>query len=333
MIDIKDLAGLSEPLKRLIEVTAEGIGAISHPLLVKANANAKAFEIRTIAQAIADSQKLLGALKYEEGNVIIESAPSQEILPAPENDVEQRIIMRVAYQQAKKQSNIEQVIQHAAEDLKSEQEVAHEKPDSDWVTRFFDISEDISTDHMQVLWGKILAGEIKRPGSYSLRTLELLKSMNQREAELFVRAGKIAIATSDKVFIPNQDNGKYIEEKFGLSFTDILTLREVGLLVMTDLEFGLTLAKENSQTVFTIGNTCIIVNRIKDTPHQNLNVIVFTEIGKQLYQLTEQSPADFEYVKKFAGFWRREGVEIKSGLIIEKKSNMIRYANLQDVPE
>ena len=40
MIDIKDLAGLSEPLKRLIEVVAEGVGAVSHPFFIKANANA-----------------------------------------------------------------------------------------------------------------------------------------------------------------------------------------------------------------------------------------------------------------------------------------------------
>jgi hypothetical protein len=334
MIDIKDLAGLSEPLKRLIEVTAEGIGAISRPFLTKANANAKAFEIRTVAQAIADSQKLLGTMKYEEGNVIIESAPNQEILPAPEDDIEQRIIMRVAYQQAKKQSNVEQVFQHAADELKSEQEVTQEKPDSDWVTRFFDISEDISTDHMQVLWGKILAGEIKRPGSYSLRTLELLKNINQREAELFVRAGKIAIATDDKVFIPNPDEGKYVAEKFGLSFIDLLSLREIGLLVINDLQFQLTASVENSQTVFTSGRTCIIINRAKDTPQQSLSCIVFTEIGRQLFQLIEQSSlADPEYVKKFAGFWRREGVEIKSGIIVERKDNHIRYVNLQTVPE
>jgi hypothetical protein len=333
-MDIKDLAGLSEPLKRLIEVTAEGVGAISRPFLIKANAKAKAFEIQTIAQAIADSQKLLGTMKYEEGNVIIESAPNQEIIAIPEDNIEQRIIMRVSYQQAKKQSNIEQVVQHAADELKSEQDVTKEKPDSDWVTRFFSISEDISSDQMQILWGKILAGEIKRPGSYSLRSLELLRNMNQREAELFVRVGKIAITTSDKVFVPNPDNGKYLAEKFELSFTDFLTLREIGLLDTNDLQFRLTASAENSQTVFTSGRTCIVVNRAKDTPQQNLTCILFTEIGKQLFQLIEQSSfADPEYVKKFAGFWRREGVEIKSGIIVERKDNYIRYVNLQEVPE
>lgn len=334
MMDIKDLAGLSEPLKRLIEVAAEGVGAISRPFLIKANANAKAFEIRTIAQAISDSQKLLGTMKYEEGNVIIESAPHQEILPAPEDNIEQRIIMRVAYQQAKKQSNIEQVVQFAAEELKTEQEVTQEKPDSDWVSRFFDISEDISTENMQVLWGKILAGEIKKPGSYSLRTLELLKNINQKEAELFAKVGKIAIASNDKVFIPNPDNGKYLADKFELKFTDFLTLREIGLLVPNDLQYKLYASTEKTQVIFKSGRTCIVVTRTRETPQQSLACIIFTEIGKQLFELIDKNYlADPDYVKNFVRAWRYEGVEIKSGIIIDEKDGYIKYANLQDVPE
>lgn len=33
-MNIKDFAGLSKPPNRLIEVAAEGVGAISHPLLI-----------------------------------------------------------------------------------------------------------------------------------------------------------------------------------------------------------------------------------------------------------------------------------------------------------
>lgn len=335
MMDIKDLAGLSEPLKRLIEVAAEGVGAISRPFLIKSNANAKAYEIRTIAQAIADSQKLLGTTKYEDGNVIIESAPKQEVLPvSDDSDIEKRIIMRVAYQQAKKQSNLEQVVQFAAEELKSEQEVTQEKPDSDWVTRFFDISEDISTENMQVLWGKILAGEIKKPGSYSLRTLELLKNINQKEAELFVKVGKIAIASHDKVFIPNPDNGKYLADKFELKFTDFLALREIGLLVPNDLQYKLYASTEKTQVIFKSGKTCIVVVRTKETPQQSLTCILFTEIGKQLFELIDKNYlADPDYVKNFVRAWRHEGVEIKSGIIISEKDGYINYANLQDVSE
>ena len=37
---------------------------------------------------------------------------------------------------------------------------------------FFNIAEDISSDDMQALWGRIFAGKIKQPKSHSLRTLD-----------------------------------------------------------------------------------------------------------------------------------------------------------------
>ena len=68
-MEIKDLAGISEPLKRLIEVMAEGVGAISKPYLIKKTADAKAYEIQVISQAMAESRKLLGGTDYEDGKI------------------------------------------------------------------------------------------------------------------------------------------------------------------------------------------------------------------------------------------------------------------------
>ena len=52
MVDIKDLAGISEPIKRFIEVIADGIGEVSRPILIRKNVDAKAYEIRKVAEAI-----------------------------------------------------------------------------------------------------------------------------------------------------------------------------------------------------------------------------------------------------------------------------------------
>ena len=52
-MEITDLAGLSEPLKRLIEVISSGIGNVYKPYLIRKTADAKAYEIKVIANAIA----------------------------------------------------------------------------------------------------------------------------------------------------------------------------------------------------------------------------------------------------------------------------------------
>ncbi len=330
MVEIKDIVGLSKPLTRLIEIIAEGVGAISRPYLIRRNADAGAYEIRTIATAIEENYKLLGPMKYENGKICIEAASTGQP-ELPETTLDKRVLTRMAYQEAKKQINIEQVASYAAEELKDEQDTSSEKPNSDWITRFFRIAEDVTIDEMQMLWGKVLAGEVKRPGSYSLRALDVLKNITQQEAELFVRVGQISfVDPNGKTFLPDFDDEQYLKDHFGLRFTDFLLLIEIGLLVE-----GLTLqfnpAKDNRKEVFICGNTVISVKRPKGTPEQVIKVFVFTSVGRQLLQLVERKPVDPGYIKEFASLFRLKGVSIQTGLVLHRQGDQIRFANLHEV--
>lgn len=332
MIEFKDIAGLSEPLKRLIEVVAEGVGGISRPILARKNADAKAHEIRTIAEVIAESQRLLGPMKYNDGVIAVESANNKEAAELPDAKFEQRVTSRMAYQEAKRQSNLERITQNAAGEFDGNERLGAERPDSDWTARFFRIAEDITTDQMQALWGKVLAGEVKRPGTFSLRTLDILKNISQKEAEVFVQVARIAIVAGDRAFVPNTDRQKSLEQHFGIGFVDLLLLREIGLLAPTDLEYSLFPAKEDSQSVFSCGSTCILVNRPSGTPKQSVKAIVFTEIGKELLQLVECVPADPAYIQRFAALFQQPGVVVKSGRITEWLDDGFRHTNLVEVP-
>lgn len=55
----------------------------------------------------------------------------------------------------------------------------------DWLMRFFDAVGNISNDDLQRLWGKVLANEIARPKSCSLRTLDMVRNMPPEEAKTF----------------------------------------------------------------------------------------------------------------------------------------------------
>jgi len=109
-------------------------------------------------------------------------------------------------------------------------------------------------------------------------------------------------------------------------------LREIDILVANNLAYQLQFHEQDTQDVFTCGKTCVLVKRPKGTPMQEIQVVVFTEIGRQLLQLIERKPADPDYIKKFASLFRLEGVSIQSGLIIERQGNTIEYINIQDVP-
>ena len=51
--------------------------------------------------------------------------------------------------------------------------------------RFFNSIQDIGNEDMQTLWGKILAGEIKNPNTFTLRSLDTLSKITKGEAMLF----------------------------------------------------------------------------------------------------------------------------------------------------
>lgn len=196
-MEIKDLAGISEPLTRLIEVIAQGVGAVSAPYLTRQNANAKAHEIRAIAAALKEVGELQRLpVHYQDGALEIWQKPEDSQLLLEPQSADDRTHSRLDYQERKRQANIESVTSIAAAELAEEDSVAEDSPDEDWVNRFFSSAQDVSLAEIQVLWGRILAGEIRRPGTYSLRTLDLIRNLSKHEAEIIALVGKMSLISN-----------------------------------------------------------------------------------------------------------------------------------------
>ncbi|MGL6165748.1 MAG: TIGR03899 family protein, partial [Aeromonas veronii] len=98
---------------------------------------------------------------------------------------EQRATFRHLADQAARQRNLEAIMVMASRHC--EETAAGGEMDSDWLTRFLQLAEDISMVPMQQLWGRIFALEVATPGRFSIRALATLKEMTQREAQLFQR--------------------------------------------------------------------------------------------------------------------------------------------------
>lgn len=292
--EVKDLVGLSKPLERLVEVIASGFGAVSKPYFIKRTAEAKAYEIQVIAKAVADSRQLLTHSAYDDGKIKIVSPESQLDMPALSN----RTTLRVQYQEMRQQQNVEAVCANAAEDLKNESTVPEEKPEPGWVSRFMSIAADISAEELQFLWGKILAGEIKKPGSFSLRTLDVLRNLSAKEAEAFAKLGNYIFSAGDNFFFI--EPRAYISTKNeGLTFQDILELKDAGLVFESELEFSFPATSEAGTAHLVYGPLILLFEREKDTPKIATKAGVLTKVGVELLKLLTIEP-DMEYVS-FAG--------------------------------
>ena len=100
--------------------------------------------------------------------------------------------------------------------------------DFDWFVRFFEAAGNVSDDTMQNLWAKILAGEIAQPSTFSLKTIDVVRNLSKKDAELFIKiCSHSFVSSGTNCFLPNED--EYLET-VGITYADIMKLSEIGLM-------------------------------------------------------------------------------------------------------
>lgn len=309
MTDINIVNIEGKPFEKLIEVISQGIGTLYRPKAIRKEADAKAYEIK-----------------------IIEKAKSEALVENSEFEVEiiDRVEKRLIHREYQKQLNIENVARIATEHIIIEKEVSNDKVDNDWITRFFGIIEDVSQEEMQELWGRILAGEVKQPKSFSFRTLEVLKNLSKEEAAAYTKFAQIALHSATDFFIHDIDKGKFLMDNFGITFRDKVLLRDAGLIVNEEnLEIIYEPLKPDSleQTggIF-YGNKGFYINRKPGAPKQVLKVIYFTKAGAELLKLVEPKYNN-EYIEKIAAVLKHDKTIIMYGDCIRTENNKFRIVN------
>jgi uncharacterized repeat protein (TIGR03899 family) len=116
------------------------------------------------------------------------------------------------------------------------------------------MAEEIYSASMQELWGKIFAVETAKPGSFSLKTLGILKQLTQKDAQIFRNAvnltsrrkgessPKILLGYYQKTnlwsFFSSHKEQQLNLAEFGLGYPDILSLMDLGLIHHSEIESG-----------------------------------------------------------------------------------------------
>jgi hypothetical protein len=328
-MEIKDLAGFSQPMTKLIEVCSSGLGKVCEPYLIKKRANAKAYELEIITKALSDNKSLIGLANttYDSGNIEIVVNKDKQIDDSLQL-MQKEILEKQYYQEFKKQGNINNTINFTMNELENETKVSDEKVDEDWITRFFNTVENINNEQMQHLWAKILAGEIKQPNTYSLRTLDLLKNLSFKEAELFSKIGELALISQNNTFILSD---KTILEKCNISFTDLILLQDLDLIHSKELEFSFPKQEKNLLAHIIYGNEVIQLESNQDTPKIPLRIYLFTTIGKELLELVNPS-INMDYLQEIAKKIKvNENIKVLSCKMIDRKKGSFNTLMLKEV--
>ena len=221
-------------IEKLIEVTANGIGSVAGRMFVEWKAR-KAGQARVIA-AEAEARVLqIRARAHREARELLARSGRAT---AGDVDIGETISERVRYREQTRLSNIGAAVSHAAAVLE-DKAVGGNEVDHDWTARFFNDVQDVSSEEMHVLWGRILAGEVERPGATSLRTLGVLRDLDQATAKLFVRFCSCSVfaiaARGEMVDVRVSSLGRDVRlndlAEFGFGFPDLNRLHEHGLVI------------------------------------------------------------------------------------------------------
>lgn len=217
----------------------------------------------------------------------------------------------VLARQTKKLNNAKAVVDKATKHFVEGEKVSDEPVSQDWTSRLFSITEDISDNTLQELWGQILAGEIKKPKSFSLRTLDLLKNITTEEAKVFINACCFHI----------QDRFICIES-FALPLNDRLVLGEIGLIYEEYLSHNIKILPNNKTAVPLGKKSALVLNNPNDINMDiPISIVKLSKAGYELLNLV-QKPDNKEFINNLVSFFKTKGVgKITLNDIIEYNEN------------
>jgi hypothetical protein len=310
---MKQLLG-EELVKKMWETLADkGIGSLLKPWQIRrvgrAITDAQIDAKLRIAQAERDEEAIRAGKVTLEGNStlrLIYNAQSDKSLEMMDTLITQNISMNLIAEATRKEVKTAKAILHAEESaMENKETISEEAVNPDWLFRWRDSAADVSNKELQILWGKILAGEVKAPGTFSLRTVDFLKNISKEEAEEIAKLAPYIISGS----IWRTDD---LEQK-GLPYGYMLRMQELGIL--NGIE-----AANLTQTISSVNSSHFIAHLIgtdrllvvqHDDPKKTITLSCYrlTTVGAEIMKLCSAT-SDKDYLRSLGITLAKDGFKV-----------------------
>ena len=297
--------------EKLLDYVASGMGAVAGPLLSNWRARNEGRARLTAARFDADVRRIESESRSESLGIIAEAqAKARRVIDSSVDSgrgiakiTRDDIIQSIEFQGRKRFANVASVVEEAAEELR-DKEVSNHEPDHDWTARFFDCVQDVSSEDMQKLWARILAGEVESPGRTSLRTLDTLRNMTKRDAEVFKDICSLVIDDSFVFF------DKLAQNRDPFVLKRLLQIQECRLInIQPDLMISYTW---NGKTLLILSycRSSILIERGKNASN-NLEIpqMPLTAAGRELCQLIPNT-FQLDYLRGISTFLKQENCSL-----------------------
>lgn len=179
---ITDVFGLGKIAEILTAAIVKGIGTFASPVMQRRRDAAEISSFKDW-QAALDEAGLL--------------APSGEISLSGRADI--RLNIEKVQQQANREAIAVQAIDHAKRLFDTDRpnlNEAIEPPEPEWLSRYWRLADDISTEDFQAMWGRILARKIAGKSKVGARTLDFMSTLSRQEAAALEKIAACSYRTS-----------------------------------------------------------------------------------------------------------------------------------------
>jgi hypothetical protein len=227
----------------------------------------------------------------------------------------------------RREVNVAKAITYAESTLKDdEQKPPDRNVDTDWLYRWRDAAGAVSSEDLQSIWGRLLAGELKSPGSYSYRTLDFVRNLTTDEAKNIEHVSQFVI---DDFVSRKQQN---LLDENQVSFGYLLGLQNLGLLSEVDgLGLGVTINSTHEDRFFKLFRShgrALKVTHDDPTKKLKLEAYTLTSLGKQVLRLGKFQPNE-QYLRAIGEELKGQGMAVTIGSYQTVSENSVRFFDEQ----
>ena len=306
-------------LEQLLKLTASGIGSVAGPMLAVWQARQLSKAKQIAAEGDAAVLRIQAEAQSEARAALVPSGTQA----SGELDIGAVVEQRIRFQERKRQANIMSVVAKAAVQHEG-REVSQSEPDHDWTARFFSEVQDVSSEEMQAIWAKVLAGEVERKGSTSIRTLQVLKNLDQTTAQLFRKLCSSCLylptrrlAAIGDARVPSLGGNAAMNalSEYGFRFADLNRLNECNLII-SDYnswhDYTVSVTGSRANLPFEFQGASRVLTRSADQTRRwdgKISGVALSLSGKELAAVVDLEQAE-EFAAALGAFFRRRGLSM-----------------------
>lgn len=203
----------------------------------------------------------------------------------------------------------------------------------DWFNIFEKEASQKSTEDMQLRFAQVLAGEIEKPGSHSIKTVKALGDMDQTTADLFQKLCSVCVVLEVPfenriidIRVPaiGGNPGQNSLSKYGLSFSQLNILNEYGLIISdynSYNDYKIAIINTNSQVglPFRLQGQYWFLKPSPERTESNefrVNGVALSNVGRELFHIIDYTPIP-QYTQDLKEYFNKEQLEMVK-IVIER---------------